>query len=103
MTRKELKQLIRETIEGIQSEAAVPAGTTYTFNQLNKLIDSGKATVLIKNTYDKKLIEIPRGESFFMAENNDGEQTVHTTDGETTYEYGVEFVEVYVAQKVNVK
>jgi hypothetical protein len=38
-----------------------------------------------------------------MQENEDGEQTVHTSDGVNAYEYGVDFNEVYVAQKVNVK
>ena len=36
-------------------------------------------------------------------ENENGEETVHTSDGVNAYEYGVDFNEVYVAQKVNVK
>jgi hypothetical protein len=38
-----------------------------------------------------------------MQENENGEETVHTSDGVNAYEYGVDFNEVYVAQKVNVK
>lgn len=99
MTRKELKQLIREAIEGIQSEAPGPA---YTFNQLNRLVKSGKTVVFIKTEYQAEMVAVSE-DGFFMQENEDGEQTVHTSDGVNAYEYGVDFNEVYVAQKVNVK
>lgn len=106
MTRDELKQIIRETIEGVQAEAAKkasPSGPTYTFDQLNNLIKSKKAVVLFRNEYDGEFITVSEDDGFFMEENDDGEQTVHTSDGVDLYEYGVEFNEVYVAQKVNIK
>jgi hypothetical protein len=99
MTRTELKQLIKEAIEDIQSEAAGPA---YTFNQLNRLVKSGKTVVFIKTEYQAEMVAVSE-DGFFMQENEDGEQTVHTSDGVNAYEYGVDFNEVYVAQKVNVK
>lgn len=104
MKKSELKDIIRETIKNVQSEAAkAPSGTTYTFNQLNNLLKSGKAVVLIKNEYDGEMIVVPAEDGFFMEENGDGDNTVHTTDGQTLYEYGSDFEEVYVAQKVNIK
>ena len=99
MTRKQLKQLIKEAIEDIQSEAAGPA---YTFNQLNRLVKSGKTVVFIKTEYQAEMVAVSE-DGFFTQENEDGEQTVHTSDGVNAYEYGVDFNEVYVAQKVNVK
>ena len=105
MTRNELKQIIRETIEGVQTEAAkvAPSGTTYTFNQLNKLLRANKIVVFFKNDYDGAFVEIDGEQGFYMQKNNDGEKTVHASDGTYEYEYGVEFDEVYVAQRVNLK
>ena len=100
MTHTELKQLIKEAIEDIQSEAAGPA---YTFNQLNRLVKSGKTVVFIKTEYQAQMVAVSEDDGFFMQENENGEETVHTSDGVNAYEYGVDFNEVYVAQKVNVK
>jgi hypothetical protein len=107
MTKSQLKQLIRETIDGVKLEAKAKtstSGTTYTFNQLNKLMQADKIIVFVQETYNKELIQIPNDVGFFMAENDDGEKTVHTGDlGDTQYEFGTDFDEVYVAQKVNIK
>jgi hypothetical protein len=105
MTRNELKQIIRETIEGVQAEAAKvsPSGTTYTFNQLNKLLRANKIIVFIKSTYDQGLIQIDNEDGFFMDEGDDGDQAVHAAGGGYKYEFGADFEEVYVAQKVNLK
>jgi hypothetical protein len=106
MNKSELRKMIRETIEDVRLEAkanAAPSGATYTFNQLNKLMKSKKAVVLIKNEYDGEMIVVSDEDGFFMQENDDGDNTVHTTDGQTLYEYGAEFTEIYVAQKVNLK
>lgn len=105
MTRDELKQIIRETIEGVQAEAAKasPSGPTYTFNQLNKLLRANKIVVFIKSTYDQELIQIDNEEGFFMDEGDDGDQAVHAAGAGYKYEFGADFEEVYVAQKVNLK
>ena len=107
MTKYQLKQLIKETINDVKLEAKAKtstSGTTYTFNQLNKLLQADKIVVFIQSTDNKELIQIPNDEGFFMAENDDGENTVHTGDfGNTQYEFGTDFDEVYVAQKVNIK
>lgn len=105
MTRNELKQIIRETIEGVQAEAAkvAPSGTTYTFNQLNKLLRANKIVVFIKSTYDQELIQIDNEEGFFMDEGDDGDQAVHAAGAGYKYEFGADFEEVYVAQRVNIK
>lgn len=108
MKKSELKQLIKETINDVKLEAKAKtstSGTTYTFNQLNKLMQADKIIVFIQSTYDNnELIQIPNDAGFFMAENDDGENTVHTEGfGNTQYEFGTDFDEVYVAQKVKIK
>lgn len=107
MKKSELKALIKETIEGVQVEAAkkriAPSGATYTFDQLNKLLRADKIIVFIQSEYDGRLIQIDNDQGFFMDENDDGEQAVHTSDGGYTYEFGADFENVYVAQKVNLK
>lgn len=106
MKRSELKEMVKEAIEDVRLEAkvkAAPSGPTYTFNQLNKLIKGKKAVVLIRDNYYGEMVAVSEDDGFFMQENDDGEKTVHTTDGQTLYEYGAEFTEVYVAQQVNIK
>ena len=107
MTKSELKQLIRESIDDVKLEAKAKtstSGKTYTFDQLNKLMQADKIIVFVRETYNEKLIQIPNDIGFFMAENDDGEKTVHTGDfGFTQYEFGTDFDEVYVAQKVKIK
>ena len=107
MTKSELKQLIRETIDDVKLKAKAntsTSGTTYTFNQLNRLMEADKIIVFIKPTRGGKLVQIPNDEGFFDAENDDGENTVHTGDfGNTMYEFGYDFKEVFVAQKVKIK
>jgi hypothetical protein len=107
MKKSELKQLIRETIDDVKLEAKTKtstSGTAYTFNQLNRLMEVDKIIVFIKPTRGGKLVQIPNDEGFFDAENDDGEETVHTGDfGNTLYEFGYDFKEIYVAQKVNIK
>jgi len=107
MTKTQLKQLIREAIDDVKLEAKAKtstSGTTYTFNQLNKLMDADKIIVFIQLKRGGKLVQIPNDEGFFNAENDEGEETVHTGDfGNTMYEFGTDFDEIYVAQKVNIK
>lgn len=107
MNKSELKQLIKETINDVKLEAKAKtstSGTTYTFNRLNKLMQADKIIVFIQLKRGGELVQIPTDEGFFMAENDDGEETVHTGDfGNTQYEFGTDFDEVYVAQKVNIK
>jgi hypothetical protein len=104
MKKSELKALIKETIEDVKMEAKVQtASETYTFNQLNNLLKSGKVVVLIKLEYGGELVAVDENDGFFMQENEDGDKTVHTTDGRSLFEYGAEFDEVYVAKKVNIK
>ena len=107
MNKSELKQLIREAIDDVKLEAKAKtstSGTTYTLNQLNKLMQADKIIVFIQLKRGGKLVQIPNDEGFFNAENDDGEETVHAGDfGNTQYEFGTDFDEVYVAQKVNIK
>jgi hypothetical protein len=106
MNKSELKQMIKETIESVQAEAAKkasPSGPTYTFDQLNKLLNAKKIVVFIQSEYDGEFIEIDEEDGFYMQENADGEKTVHASSGGYEYEYGVEFDQVYVAQRVNIK
>jgi hypothetical protein len=67
------------------------------------LVKSGKTVVFIKTEYQAQMVAVSEDDGFFMQENENGEETVHTSDGVNAYEYGVDFNEVYVAQKVNVK
>lgn len=104
MKKSELKALIKETIEDVKMEAKVQtASETYTFNQLNNLLKSGKVLVLIKAEYNGQMVVVDENDGFFMQKNEDGDKTVHTTDGESLFEYGSEFDKVYVAKKVNIK
>lgn len=102
MNKSELKKMIREAIGDVRLEAkanAAPSGATYTFNQLNNLIKRNKAVVLIKNEYDGEMVVVSDEDGFFMQKNDAGDNT----DGQTLFEYGAEFTEIYVAQKVNLK
>lgn len=104
MKKSELKALIRETIEGVQVEAKAATGPTYTFNQLNKLLRADKIRVFVLLSYGNNFVQINEDDGFYMEKNDDGEQAVHVNDGvNTAYEFGVDFEEVYVAQKVNIK
>ena len=103
MNKSELKALIKETIESVQAEAKAATGPTYTFNQLNKLLKADKIVVFIQSEYDGRLIQIDNEEGFFMDEGDDGDQAVHAAGGGYKYEFGADFEEVYVAQKVNIK
>lgn len=107
MKKSELKQLIRETIDDVKLEAKAKtstSGETYTFNQLNKLMNADKIIVFIQPTQGQKLIQIPNDVGFFMSENDYEKQTVHAGDfGNTKYEFDVDFEEVYVAKQVNIK
>lgn len=104
MNKSELKALIKETIESVQAEAKAATGPTYTFNQLNKLLKADKIRVFILLSYGSNFVQINEDDGFYMEENDDGEQTVHVNDGvNTAYEFGSDFEEVYVAQKVNIK
>lgn len=104
MKKSELKALIKETIEDVKMEAKVKsASETYTFNQLNKLLKSGKVVIFILDEDTHSYVAVSEDDGFYMDENFDGENTVHTSDGVDAYEYGQNFVEVYVAKKVNIK
>jgi hypothetical protein len=103
MNKSELRALIKETIESVQAEAKAATGPTYTFNQLNKLLKADKIVVFIQSEYDGRLIQIDNEEGFFMDEGDDGDQAVHAAGGGYKYEFGADFEEVYVAQKVNIK
>jgi hypothetical protein len=107
MKKSELKQMIKETIEAVQVEAAknsiTPSGTTYTFNQLNKLLRGQKIFVFIQSQPYGELVQIDNEEAFFTDKNDDGEQAIYAAARGYKYEFGSDFENVYVAQKVNIK
>ena len=103
MTRNELKQLIRETVEEtIVNEAPKAAsGTTYTFNQLNALARKG-VPIFVVYDYNGNFIQIePTG--FYNTENDDGEAAIGVDAEQHEFIYGEDFEEIYVGQKVNLK
>lgn len=105
MKKSELKALIREAIEDVKMEAKVKSSTgkLYDYDELNELMWQGKIHVFIR-TKRGKLVELYFGQGFGYMDKKDGTRALHAQDDEDgLYEYGVDFTEVYVAHKANVK